>query len=109
MATVDLSKYSLAHKEPVQLPLVSLARRPVELALILPTSSETGAYSVAVKKDRQAHEVVAIGAGTAIQQGRQTHLKVMLHLENVAPGNYYLSIMHGADESAQDLPLKFVP
>lgn len=107
--SVDLSKYSLAHKEPVQLPLVSLAGRTVELTLILPASSETGAYSVAVKKDRQAHQVVAIGAGTAVQQGRQTHLKVMLHLENIAPGNYYLSIMHGFDESAHDLPLKIVP
>ena len=107
--TLDLSTSPSTRDALAQLPLVSLPRRTVELTLILPVLSETGAYSVAVKKARQGNRAVAVATGTAIQQGQQTRLKLTLHLERAEPGSYYLSTTHESNEAAYYYPLQIVP
>lgn len=107
--TLDLSTFPSTRGVPAQLPPDSLPRRTVELALILPILSETGAYSVAVKKTREDTRAVAMATGTAIQQGRQTRLNVTLHLERTTPGSYYLSTTHESNEAVYYYPLQIVP
>ena len=108
--TLDLSTPPSTRGDPAQLQLTSLPRRTVELTLILPVLSETGAYSVVVKKTRQGKRAVAVATGIAIQQGQQTRLKVRLHLERVEPGSFYLSTIHDeSNEAADYYPLQIVP
>ena len=107
--TLDLSTPPSIRGDPAQPQLTSLPQRTVELTLILPALSETGAYSVVVKKTRQGNWAVAVATGIAIQQGQQTRLKVRLHLERVEPGSYYLSTTHESNEAADYYPLRIVP
>ena len=108
--TLDLSTPPCTRGDLAQLQPTSLPRRTVELTLILPAASKTGAYSVVVKKTRQGNRAVAVATGIAIQQGQQTRLKARLHLECVKPGSYYLSTTHDeSNAAAYFYPLQIAP
>lgn len=106
---IDLSTVASTRGASAPLQFVSVPRRTVKLTLILPVLSQTGPYSVAISKTKPATQPAAVGAGTALQQGRQTRLNVTLHLGAVEPGLYYLSTTDKENGVVYYYPLKVVP
>ena len=85
---------------------VSLPASIVHLSVILPRFSKAGRYDVLVSKDRTGKEVVAMGAGDAMDQGGSVSLGVTLDLRGAKAGAYFLATVRGADNGTYYYPLK---
>jgi hypothetical protein len=109
-ATVDLFNSGTlrgAADDTSPLQEVSLPASIVRLSVILPRFSETGSYSVNVSKDKTGSQIIATGAGDAVQKDEAKVLvNVMLDLRAAKPGAYFLATVRGTDNGTYYYPLK---
>ncbi len=85
---------------------VSLPSSVVNLSVTLPRLSQTGPYQILVSKDRAGNDVVARGAGQAVQADTKVRLSVNLDLRQAGPGMYFLATVRGADNGTYYYPLR---
>jgi hypothetical protein len=109
-ATVDLFNSGTlrgATDDTSPLQEVSLPTSIVRLSVILPRFSETGSYSVNVSKDKTGSQIIATGAGDAIQKDEgKVLVNVTLDLRAAKPGAYFLATVRGTDNGTYYYPLK---
>jgi hypothetical protein len=93
-ATLDLSGDGIlrGQTETENTPLMTLPRRRLEVRLLLPYYSPAGKYRVTVGKERSLNQVAAGGEGVGVASGAKTELRVLLILEQLSKGEYYLGV-----------------
>jgi hypothetical protein len=85
---------------------VSLPAAVVRLSITLPRFSQSGQYEVEVSKDRAGKQLVAKGAGTAIESDGKVLVRVTLDLRAAKVGAYFLATVRGSDNGTYYYPLK---
>jgi hypothetical protein len=85
---------------------VSLPAAVVQLSITLPRFSQSGQYEVEVSKDRAGKQLVAKGAGTAIESDGKVLVRVTLDLRAAKVGAYFLATVRGSDNGTYYYPLK---
>jgi hypothetical protein len=109
-ATVDLFNSGTlrgADDDIASLQEVSLPAAIVHLSVVLPRFSEVGSYNVNVSKDKTGSQIVATGAGNAVEgDGEKVSVKVTLDLRAAKPGAYFLATVRGTDNGTYYYPLK---
>jgi hypothetical protein len=108
-ATVDLFNAPTlrgVEDDPAPLEEVSLPAAVVQLSITLPRFSQSGQYEVAVSKDRVGKQLVAKGAGTAIESDGKVSVRVTLDLRAAKAGAYFLATVRGSDNGTYYYPLK---
>lgn len=109
-ATVDLFNSGTlrgADDETTPLKEVSLPAAIVHLSVVLPRFSEVGSYNVNVSQDKTGSQIVATGAGNAVERdGGKVLVNVTLDLRAAKPGAYFLATVRGTDNGTYYYPLK---
>jgi hypothetical protein len=109
-ATVDLFNSGTlrgADDDTAPLQEVSLPAAIVHLSVVLPRFSEVGSYNVNVSKDKTGGQIVATGAGKAVERdGGKVSVNVTLDLRAAKPGAYFLATVRGTDNGTYYYPLK---
>ena len=72
--------------------LLRLRAAELNLSLLLPKSSEPGAYRLQLTHDFEGQKVIASAAGKAVARDGRVSLDVHLPLQSVPAGDYFLSI-----------------
>ena len=85
---------------------VSLPAAVVQLSITLPRFSQSGQYEIEVSKDRAGKQLVAKGAGTAIESDGKVRVRVTLDLRAAKAGAYFLATVRGSDNGTYYYPLK---
>jgi hypothetical protein len=109
-ATVDLFNSGTlrgADDDTTPLQEVSLPAAIVHLSIVLPRFSEVGSYNVNVSKDKTGSQIIATGAGNALERdGGKVSVNVTLDLRAAKPGAYFLTTVRGTDNGTYYYPLK---
>jgi hypothetical protein len=86
---------------------VSLPAAIVRLSVVLPRFSEVGSYNVNVSQDKTGSQIIATGAGNAVERdGGKVLVNVTLDLRAAKPGAYFLATVRGTDNGTYYYPLK---
>jgi hypothetical protein len=85
---------------------VSLPAAIVHLSITLPRFSESGAYVIAVSRDRAGQQLIAKGSGNAIDNDGKVGVNVTLDLRKAKAGAYFLATVRGSDNGTYYYPLK---
>ena len=85
---------------------VSLPAAVVHLSVTLPRFSQAGRYEIRVSKDKAGTQVVAQGAGEAVDNAGNTAVNVVLDLRAAKAGMYFLATVRGSDNGVYYYPLK---
>ena len=75
-------------------------------SVTLPRFSQAGRYEIRVSKDKAGTQIVAQGAGEAVDIAGNTEVKVALDLRAAKAGMYFLATVRGADNGVWYYPLK---
>jgi hypothetical protein len=102
VATLDLSGYGTlrGQAETDHSPRISLPRRRLDVRLLLPYYSPAGRYRITVGRDKDTSHVSASGEGVAVTSGAKTEMHVLLALENLSNGEYYLGVTDEEQDSS---------
>jgi hypothetical protein len=95
-----------AEEDTSPLQQVSLPAAVVHLSITLPLFSQTGPYEIRVSKDKAGRQLVAQGAGEAVENAGNTEVKVVLDLRAAKAGMYFLATVRNADNGVYYYPLK---
>jgi hypothetical protein len=79
---------------------VHLPAAPLELRVILPRFSRPGPYQIAVCRERNAESAMVKAVGTAVAEGPQEIVTVILDLSRLPKGSYWLSTRHDDNEAS---------
>jgi len=85
---------------------VVLPAAVVHLSITLPRFSQDGDYVVAVTKDRAGQQLIAKGAGTAIESHGHVNVHVTLDLRQASACSYFLATVRGSDHGTYFYPLE---
>jgi hypothetical protein len=101
----DYGTYRGADGPPPRPPL-NLSRNLVQVHIILPRFSETGAYMISIAGDRTGKGRVACVSGIASQSGNKISLDVTFDLRGARPGDYFLLTQLSGQDDSYSYPLK---
>jgi hypothetical protein len=67
---------------------------------LLPYYSPAGRYRITVGRDKDTSHVSVSGEGVAVTSGAKTEMHVLLALENLSNGEYYLGVTDEEQDSS---------
>lgn len=97
---------TLRGDQPNNLSAVSLPASLVRVTVILPRLSELGQYTIAVTKDTTGKSLLAEGKASAVAEGSQALVRVVLDLRKTKGGLYFLSTTREQDQASYYYPLQ---
>ena len=105
--TVDLwNAATYRGQQAGKLQSVELPAARVHMTIILPQSSSSGQYLVAVTHDQNGNGLVAESTAVTTTSGTQEQVIVDLDLRRASAGSYFLSTTHEQDQAAYYYPLQ---